>query len=121
MSKELVRYQGKVVGYIEDRYFFTQRDEKTIFRKFNSVNISLEVVKAARMLGAIDFVFVVTRKGQTRKIVISYMDLMKCRLYDNNGDTQFVVYLKKYEPKTYPNIKPIDFYIKSDNKAVEVA
>lgn len=91
MTKDYIVYKGKHVGYVENDRFFTERDEKTIFRKLNSVNISQAVIDRLEATGIRLVVFRVRQKGEIREYCRNIADINRYDTYTQGDDVQRVV------------------------------
>lgn len=92
---KLIYYGQKVVGEVKDRTFITKRTKETIYRKYNSVNISEAVLSKVRAEGADRIRIDLELDGQTHSKVI-YLDELGRRKHVKNGtDWQMVIPIKE--------------------------
>ena len=88
-----VRYRNKCVGEIKGDVFYTTRDESQIFRLFNSINISKDIIGKVEALGVTKVDFKVTIGGKETRYIVEMDDIKAQSTYNNKGDQQWVLLL----------------------------
>jgi len=89
--KEIIWYQGKVVGHVSGDTFYTTRGKEHIFRKCNSVNISQEVLDFAKQKGA-KYVEIELKTGDKEETFRkSVKEIEKCHIYSYEEDKQWIL------------------------------
>ena len=94
-KKISIEYEGKYVGNVIGDKYYTTKTESQIFRKYNAVCISDEVVEKAKLAGANKLVFKVIIGDETNEYTVKISDLEEMKQYDYGGDLQWVLPLKK--------------------------
>ena len=117
--REIVWYKRKVVGYVSDDVFHTVREEKHIFKKYESINISKEVLDCVKQKG-VKRVEIQLKIGDNEEIFRrSLADIETHRTYTYEDDEQYVLPLNELRNNPHgQRVIPLDAYLGSKEKGV---
>jgi len=90
-----IKFRGKYVGRVIDETYHTNRDETTLFTKYNSVNISVKVLDVAKEEGATKVSITLKLNGKEEVFEKKIADIEEdCKIRTYDKDPQYILSLE---------------------------
>ena len=99
MVDKVITKNGKKVGVVKGNTYFIRRNEETIFRKYNSVNISEDVLDELIGLNVKDIELLYVLNGEEETYTVSINRFLSGREYVYGKDIQKCVPLRHFEKR----------------------
>ncbi|MBN1386354.1 hypothetical protein JW968_05275 [Candidatus Woesearchaeota archaeon] len=94
-----IRKEGKIVGEVKGKTYYTTRSPKNVFRMFMSVNISEDVLLDLKQLKVDNIEITYKDENKTLIYTVGVDEFLRGQTYEYNGDKQRCVKLRKLKRK----------------------
>ncbi len=113
----IIRKKDKVIGKVIGKTYYTRRNSENIFRMYNSVNISENVLNNLKDMEVEDIeVNYMTKEGKERRLRVKLTKFLNGIDYEYGKDKQKCVELYNFEEISEPKQRGLAEYFSKKNK-----